>query len=157
MRIIPNENSWIGFATTIANISAPKVAEITGAVDLTDAIITITASATGNTVPTPSLKSLFERSVPGTAAAQFTMDAYRDDEDDTVYETLPRNTKGYVLISRFGGTGPDNAPAVGENCEVWPVHVSSRSNSAMTSNTAETFTVTAAVPDEPDEDAVVSA
>ena len=157
MRIIPNENSWIGFATSVANISAPTAAEVAAALDITDAVITITASATGNTVPTPSLKSLFERSVPGTAAAQFTADMYRDDEDDSAYDALPRNTRGFMLISRFGGTGLNNAPAVGQPVEVWPIHISSRANSAMTSNTAETFTVTAAVPDEPDEDAVVAA
>lgn len=156
-RIIPNENSWIGFVPTVANIAAPKTSELATAVDLTDYVVSINASSTGNTVPTPSLKSLFETSVPGTAAAQFSMDMYRDDEDDLGWETLPRNTKGFVVISRFGGTGPGGKPAVGQKCEVWPVHVSSRAAGALTSNTAEVFTVTASVPSEPDEDAVVAA
>jgi hypothetical protein len=125
-RIIPNENSWIAFALTVADIHAPTAAELAGATDLTDFIITINAATTGNTVPTPSLASLFETSVPGTAAAQFTADMYRDDEDDVAWDLLPRNTKGYFLISRFGGTGPANRPAVAQNLEVWPVHVSSR-------------------------------
>ena len=155
-RIIPNENSFIAFATAIADISSPKVSELTGAVDLTDYIITINAATTGNTVPTPSLKTLFETSVPGTAAAQFTADMYRDDDDDTAWEALPRNTKGYFLISRFGGTGVNNQPMVGETIEVWPIHVSSRAGGAMSSNTALTFTLTCSVPEEPVEDAAVS-
>lgn len=156
-RIIPNENSFIAFATAVADIHAPTVAEIGAALDLTDFIVTINASTTGNTVPTPSLKSLFETSVPGTAAAQFTSDMYRDDEDDAAWDALPRNTKGFFLISRFGGTGTDNAPVATQSCEVWPVHVSSRAGGAMTSNTAQTFTVTCSVPAEPDEDAIVAA
>lgn len=155
-RIIPNENSWIAFATAIANIHAPTVAELSAAIDLTDYIVTINASTTGNTVPTPSLKSLFETSVPGTAAAQFTSDMYRDDEDDLAWTTLPRNTKGFFLISRFGGTGAANMPVATQSVEVWPVHVSSRAGGALSSNTAQTFTVTCSVPDEPDEDAVVA-
>jgi hypothetical protein len=156
-RIIPNENSWIGFSAVIADISAPKAAEVTGAIDLTDFIVTINAGTTGNTVPTPSLKRLFEPSVPGTATGQFTSDMYRDDEGDDAWDLLPRNTKGFFLIKRFGGTGPDNAPAVGETVEVWPVHVSSRAGSAMSSNTAQTFTLTCSIPSEPNEDATVAA
>jgi hypothetical protein len=156
-RIIPNENSWIAFATAVADISAPRAADLAAAVDLTDFIVTINAATTGNTVPTPSLKTLFETSVPGTAAAQFTADMYRDDEDDQAWETLPRNTKGYFFISRFGGLGPANRPNVGQKVECWPVHVSSRAGGALTSNTAQTFTLTCSVPQEPDEDAIVAA
>lgn len=156
-RIIPNENSWIGFATAVADIHAPTAAELSAAIDLTDFIVTINASTTGNTVPTPSLKTLFETSIPGTAAAQFTADMYRDDEDDLGWETLPRGTKGFFLISRFGGTGPANRPATTQKLEVWPVHVSSRAGGALTSNTAQTFTLTCSVPQEPDEDAIAAA
>lgn len=156
-RIIPNENSFFGFATTVVDIAAPKVAEVTGAVDLTDFIVTLTASATGNTVPTPSLRSLFETSVEGTSTASFTADMYRDDEEDTAWETLPRRTRGFMIISRFGGTGDGNMPALGDKCEVWPIHVSSRSMSAMTSNTVESFTLTCSVPQEPSEDSIVAA
>lgn len=156
-RIIPNEESWIGFATAVADMASPTAAEVAAAIDLTDFVITINASSTGNTVPTPSLKSLFETSVPGTAAAQFTMDCYRDDEVDLAWNTLPRNAKGFMLISRFGGSGTDNEPLAGDHVEVWPVHVSSRAGSAMSSNTAQTFTVTASVPSEPFEHSTVAA
>jgi hypothetical protein len=155
-RIIPNQESWIAFATSVASISSPTVAELAAAVDLTDYIVTINASSTGNTVPTPSLKSLFETSVPGTAAAQFTADMYRDDSSDLAWTTLPRNTVGFFLIKRFGGTGSNNKPVATETVEVWPVHISSRAGGAMSSNTAQTFTVTCSVPQEPAEDAVVA-
>lgn len=156
-RVIPNENSWIAFAALIADISAPKLTEMTAVIDLTDFIITINASTTGNVVPTPSLRTLFETSVEGTAAAQFTADMYRDDDGDLAWITLPRRTRGFFLISRFGGTGAGNQPVVGEPLEVWPVHVSSRAGSAMTSNTAQVFTLTCSVPAEPSEDGLVVA
>lgn len=156
-KIIPNEESWVGFGTTVASQAAPTAANLTAAINLTPFLISITASSTGNTVPTPTLDKLFESSVKGTSAAQFSADFYRDDVADTAWDTLPRNTDGYFFISRFGGTGPLFRPAVGQSLEVWPVGVTSRSASAMTSNTAQTFTVTCSVPSEPSEDAVVAA
>ena len=162
-KIIPNQNSYIGFspgATSIANIQAPKAAtEIGNAAtkNLTPFLISITASATGNMVPTPSLDTLFETSISGTTSAQFSADFYRDDTNDTAWTTLARGTKGFFIISRFGGTGPAFAPAAGQKCEVWPVTVTSRAMAAMTSNTAETFTVMCSVPVEPATDAVTAA
>ncbi len=158
MRIIPNEDSWVGFATARPkSIAAPTAAEIAAAVNLTGFVISITAQSQGNTVPTPNIDSLFETSVPGTSQATFTADMYRDDAGDTAWDTLPRGTVGYFFISRFGGTGTDHAPAAGEDVEVWPVRIVSRTASAMASNTAQTFTCTASVPEEPAEDSVVVA
>lgn len=157
MRIIPNENSWIGFTKTRpANLQLPTAAEIAAATNLTGFIISITAQSQGNTVPTPNIDSLFETSVPGTSQASFTADMYRDDAADTAWETLPRGVTGYFFISRFGGTGTGYQPAPGENVEVWPVRIVSRTASAMTSNTAQMFTCTASVPEEPAEDAKVA-
>lgn len=162
--LIPNQNSWIGFVAGtnaapfgVVNISAPTAAEVAAAVDLTDFIVNINASSTGNVVPTPRLKSLFETSVPGTAAAQFTSEMYRDDEADTGWNTVPRGTKGTFLIKRFGGTGTNLRPAVGQTVESWPTIVTSRAAGALASGTAQTFSLTCSVPKEPDEDAVVAA
>jgi len=158
MRIIPNEDSWVAFTTVKPkNLAAPTVAEITAATKLTGFIISITAQSMGNTVPTPNIDSLFETSVPGTSQASFTSDMYRDDEADTAWDTLPRGTTGYFFISRFGGKGTDHAPTAGDNVEVWPVRIVSRTASAMASNTAQTFTCTASVPEEPAENAKVVA
>ena len=156
-KMIPNQNSWVGFAATVANIAAPTAAELTAATNVTPLLISINASSTGNTVPTPALDSLFETSVAGTAAAQFTADFYRDDDDDFAWNLLPRGTEGFFIISRFGGTGTNKKPVATQTCEVWPVYTTSRSSSSLTSNTAETFTLTCSVPREPDEDAVVTA
>lgn len=156
MRVIPNETSWIGFTTKRpADINNPTEQELAAATNLTQFVISLTAQSQGNTVPTPNIDSLFETSVPGTSQASFQADMYRDDADDKAWETLLRGTVGYFLISRFGGTGTDHMPKQGETCEVWPVRITSRTASAMASNTAQTFTCVAAVPEEPSENAAV--
>lgn len=158
MRLIPNENSWVGFSQTKpTNLAAPTAAQISAATEITDLLISLNASSSGNTVPTPSLKRLFETSIPGTSSAQFTADFYRDDEDDVAWDLFPRGVVGVFYIARFGGTGVGGKPVATDKLEVWPIQVTSRSAAALTSNTAQMFTVTASVPQEPAEDAVVAA
>lgn len=164
MQLIPNENTWVGFAPATAvkpngvgNISAPTAAEVAAAIDWTDFIVSLNASTTGNTVPTPRLKRKFETSTDGTVTGTFTADCYRDDEDDLAWDTFPRGVRGAVLIKRFGGTGLDGRPVVGETVEVWVISVTSRAAGALTSGTAQMFTLTASLPEEPDEDSLVAA
>jgi|SRR5262245_19365146 len=158
-RIIPNENTWIGFAPDagVGDIDAPTAAEVAAAVDLTHWCISLNASSRGNTVPTPSFDSLFETSTAGTSAATFDADFYRDDEDDTAWDTLPRGQRGFFIISRFGGTGTDNLPIATDSVEVWPVMITSRTMANMSSNTVLTFTASCSVNIEPSEDATVAA
>ena len=159
--VIPNEATWVGFLVKtgngITNLHAPTSANITAAVDLTDYLISLNAGTTGNTVPTPRLKRKFETSIDGTTSASFSADFYRDDETDLAWTTLARGVKGYFLVSPFGGKGAANKPVALDKVEVWPVSITARTKGALTSNTVQTFTVTASVPQEPDEDAVVAA
>lgn len=139
-----------------ANTLAPTAAEITAAVELTPFLMSINATSSGNIVPTPSLDTLFETSIIGTSTATFTADFYRDDSNDAAWLTLPRGTKGYFLISRFGGRGANQKPIAGDFVEVWPVSVVSRTATNLANNTVQTMTVTCAVPVEPNDSAVVS-
>lgn len=163
--IIPNEETWVGFVPAgtggnefgVADFDAPTAAEVSAAIDLTDYIVMINPTSTGNTVPVPNLRHLWESSIAGTAQGAFTAQMYRDNEDDLAWETLPRATAGAMIVSRFGGTGPNKAPATGDKCEVWPIMISARAGDQLTNNTAQTFTITAAVPEEPGEDAIAVA
>lgn len=161
-RIIPNQNSWVGFSLTIANIAAPSAgSELNTAVNLTPFLISINATTTGNVVATPALDNKFETSIDGTVTATFEADFYRDNATtgsaDLAWTTLPRGTSGFFVISRFGGTGALSKPQAGDKVEVWPVRVTTRAASNMTNNTAQTFTLTCAVPSVPNESATVAA
>lgn len=182
-RIIPNNNTWIGFipvtsfGTAIANyptswnssLAQPSITatEITSqAYDITPFVVSLTAQTTGNTVPTPTLDTLFEGNIAGTVNSSFTMDLYRDDASytdpntltsavDFAWTKLPRSQKGYIIVSRYGGSGTNQLPQAGNTVELWPVVVTARTAGAVTSNTVQTFTITAAVPFEPAEAATV--
>lgn len=155
-RLIPNETTRVDFVTDIADITAPTTTEIEAGTQLTSFLVTLESSTSGQTVPTPSFDSLFETNIPGTASATFTAEFYRDDETDTAWDTLPRQTEGHFVIARFGYSGTDNAPATGDDCEVWPVRVITRSALALTNNEVQRFNLECAVPTEPAEDATVA-
>ena len=155
-RIIPNENTWLGFVPTVADLAAPTATELAAAVNLTPYLLSINASSQGNTVPTPSIDTLFETSIAGTVQASLSADFYRDDDNDLAWDTLPRKTRGVFVISRFGGSGTNGEPASGDSVECWPILVVSRTNSNISNNTVMTFTVTGSIPEEPEEDAVVA-
>lgn len=158
-RVIPNNNSYIAFLTTIASGTlVPTAAEITAGVNLTPFLISLNASTTGNTVATPSFDTTFETNIPGTVTSTFEADFYRDAavSGDTAWTTLPRGTAGFFVVSRFGGTGALNKPISTNIVEVWPVTVMTRSAQNMTNNTAQTMTVQCSVPKVPNEAAVVT-
>lgn len=158
-RIIPNDNSYIAFATSGGIASAalvPTAAEVTAATNLTSFVMSLTASTQGNVLPTPSFDTLFETSTVGTSSSSFSGDFYRDDTADTAWSVLPRKTKGFMIISRFGGDGALRKPIAGDIVEVWPIIVVSRSMAGMSNNTIQTFTITCAVYAEPNEAATVT-
>jgi hypothetical protein len=156
-RVIPNEQTWVGFATVVAAADLePTAAEVAAAVDLTGLLMGLNASSQGNTVPTPSFDSLFETSIVGTSQATFSADFYRDDVSDDAWETLERGTQGFFIVSRFGGSGTDQLPIAGDTVEVWPVTVVSRTAANMANNTVQTFTVTCSINIEPNEAAIVA-
>ena len=155
-RLIPNENTQVFLVPTIADAALnPTVTEVSGGQELTDFLVTMDASTTGNTVPTPTFASLFETSISGTVSATLTAEFYRDDETDTAWDALPRGTNGYLVVARFGFTG--GTPTDADECEVWPIRVTSRSNMALTNNEVMRFGIEAGIPEVPNEAAIVSA
>lgn len=157
-RLIPNQNTWVGFLPTVANLASPSTAEITAGKNLTSYVISFNASSQGNTVPTPALDTLFETSIAGTVQGTLTADFYRDDAagagGDLAWATLPRKTSGFFVVSRFGTAGA--APTTGSKVEVWPALVVARTMANMSNNTVMTFTVTCSIPVEPNESATVA-
>lgn len=164
-RLIANERVkvvWYDGFDAFADYTKPTLAELnaaTGTVDLTCFVASLTANATGNTVPTPDLCSLFETSVPGTSTATFSADFYLDDETNTAWTTLSRGKQGYIVLSRMLPVGQDNSEdwAAANKVEIWPAYITSRSAGQLASNTVQIFTVTSSIPKVPQEDYVVPA
>jgi hypothetical protein len=169
-KIIPNQNSWIGFTLTApaaytasAAVAGTAVSvtetELDAATNLTALTVSLQASSQGNAIPTPALDSLFDRSIIGTVQGQFQGDFYRDSvqTSDVAWTNLARGVSGYFLVSRFGGTGTNKIPRSGNNVEIWPVGITARTASQMTSNTVQTFTCMGALLDPPAENGVVVA
>lgn len=151
-KLIANKRVFIGFADTIADIHAPTAVEVSGATNLTPLIVSLDASTRGNVVATPTLDTTFETSIAGTVTATFTAEFYRDDAaaGDIAWDTLPRGTSGYFIISRF-----DAAPAAGDEVEIWPVQITSRSAIALANNDSQRFSIECSVFEEPDEAATI--
>jgi hypothetical protein len=156
-RVIPNELTKVKYVDQIADVSSPTVSEIDGGTELTGFLVNLEAATSGQTVATPAFDSLFETNIPGTASGSFTAEMYRDDTTDTAWETLPRATSGFIVVARFGWSGGGDSPSSGDECEVWPIRVTTRSAMALTNNEVQRFSVEAAIPTEPAEDAVVAA
>ena len=145
-KLIPNAKTWVGFAATLSKPTLiPTAGEITSAVKLHQLLISLNASTTGNQVPTPDLSAIYETSGGGTTQATFTADFYRDDltggGTDLAWTTLARGVQGYILVSRMV-----NPPVTGTVVETWPIILIGRTAAALSNNTAQTFTVTCAVP-----------
>lgn len=158
VRIIPNENTRLLFLPGTTSLDSITKTELDAGVDLTSLLISLNASSRGNVVPTPSLDTLFETSIPGTVQASFDADFYRDDDPDKdiAWTTLPRSTRGVFAISRFAGTGANGDLDVGDEVELWPVIVVSRTMSNTASGTVLSFTVSCSVPEEPNENVAIS-
>jgi hypothetical protein len=157
-RVIPNEVTQVVFVPVVEDDDlVPTVTEIEAGTELTSELVTLDASTTGNTVPTPSFASLFETSISGTVSATFTAEFYRDDEDDVAWDALPRATRGYFVIARFGFSGTDGAPAAGDEVEVWPILITARSALSLTNNEVQRFGIEASVFQEPNETAAITA
>ena len=161
-KIIPNQNTWIGYIPEggIDSVDLiPTDAELTaeGAVNLTPFIISLNAASQGNIVPTPSLDSLFETSILGTSQASFSGDFYRDDTNDDAWDLWERGDAGFFIVSRYGGSGTGAIPEATDTVEVWPVFIVSKTMANMANNTVETFTLTCSVPVEPNENVTVAA
>lgn len=155
------------FVDTIADISAPTVAELTagGAVRLTPWLLrdTLPAPQAGNEVDTSDMSSKQDTSASGTfKAGPIAPGFHRDSvaEDDVAWDTLPRGTAGFLVIARFGwgaGTEDDPEPQAGDRCEVWPINVLTRAMSDPAVNTSQRFVATCSVPGRIDDDATVAA
>ena len=148
-RVIANNKTVIKFGP-VDDLEDITNAEISEAEDLTGFMTSFDNSTEGNEVDTPDFANEFETSIPGTYSASISAEFYRDDENDTAWDTLPRGTEGVFIIARFGLDE-------GNPLELYPARVTSRSPVALANNESQRFEVSASVPEPPNEDATVPA
>jgi len=157
-RYIPNQHSWFGFVTTLGtgNPQAPSAAALASAVILTPLITGLTASSTGQAVPTPDFGNLFETSISGTVQATFQIDGYRDDvsANDLLWNTLPRGQSGFIVI---GLKAAATVPVATDKVDCWPIQVLSRTVPNYTSGQVVACQITCSVPQVPGENVAMVA
>jgi len=154
-RVIADGEVSITFAPTVADTSAPTAADVTAGTDITPWLSSLDTPLDGDSVDSSDLSSAFNKSVAGTYGGGATATFYRDDTTDTAWTTFPRNTTGYLIVRRFGGS--DVAIAAADEVEVWAVRVITESPSTLDRNNVQMFTVDFATLEEPVLDATVAA
>jgi len=158
-RITPDEYTKIHIVNSIASQAAPTVAELAAGTEVTGFLTPagLDTPEESTDADISSIASARDFSVPATIGGDITGEFYRDDSSDDAWDALPRLQITNIVISRFGGTGTDNAIAATDTVEVWPVRVSQRSNARVTRGEALRFTSKFALSGDPDFAAVVAA
>lgn len=159
-RIGSTGNIQVHYAPTVADITAPTLAEIAGGVDLTPWLLRdgLSRPKDGNTIDVAGADNLYNATDAGTYGGQpWRLSFFRDSDeaDDTAWDTLPRGTRGFLIIVPFEGS--DATLVGGERGECAPIIVISRSERDIEQDGAYRFDVTCAIPSEPADDAVVAA
>ena len=153
-RVIPDGEVRIAWATALASASAPTTAELNSGTDLTPWLQSLDTPLEGDAVDAGDLSTAFRKNVAGKFGGGASAEMYRDDTTDTAFALFPRNTTGYLIIRRFGGS--TTSWTSGDEVETWNVRVITRSPATLDQNTVQTFSVDFATIDEPDLDATVA-
>lgn len=153
-RVISNGEVRIWFAPTIADTTAPTVAEITAGTDITPFLSSLDTPLDGNAPDASDLSSAFNKTVAGKFGGNVSGQMYRDDTTDAAFDAFPRGTTGYLVIRRFGGSETD--ATIGDEVDVWHVRVITRSDVALDDESVQMFTIDLAALDEPDIDVAVA-
>lgn len=154
-RTVYEKNTKVYWAITVASESAPTVANIAAAVNLTPftAKDGVATNVNTNNVDSATIDESFDAQLAGSWGANVQLTMFRDDvaADDDAWVACVYGTDGYLIISRFG------VPIAGSVVEVWPaqMHQPAMENSAA--NAQQRFVETFAITGEPNLAAVVAA
>lgn len=146
---------WVPGLDGIADVTAPELVEINSGQDVTEFLQSLDTPLEGEAVPSMDLSSAYRKTVAGPFGGEITSTMYREDDpaDDLAFPLFERNTTGYFVIRRFGGSMVPFED--GDVVEVWPVRVITRSPVAAESAAVQAFTVNFAGLDDPQINVVV--
>jgi hypothetical protein len=156
--LISDGNTKVAFATSIASITAPTVAELTAATDWTtrltpDGLKTDPATAD---VDTSSLASTFTTNQPGRRSytVELTFKRGSTTTEDNPFTTLTYGATGYLVVRR--GVAYTTAFATGDKVEVYPFAAGEAQNIAPAANEVSKFMSPLKVTSDPATRAVVA-
>lgn len=156
--LISDGKTRVAWATTIANINAPTVAELTAAADYTKRITPdgLKSDASTADVDTSSLASTFDTKTVGRIGFETELTFKRGDTvgDDAPYTTLKYGVSGFLVIRR--GVAYATAWTVGQKVEVYPITCGEPQNSSPAANEVMKFVSPMKVTDAPATSATVA-
>lgn len=145
--------------TTIANKSAPTVAELNAGTDLTSFVPRdgFVPNLTQNFVDVSAINDTFDLTQIGSEGGNFTLTFYRDDvaANDTAWNLyVASNVTGFLVWRE--GTLSTVAWTAAQKCMVWPYSAHKPIPAGTASNEGRKFTVGVAIPTVPDRNATVA-
>lgn len=162
-RLASEGNVKVYKVPTIADVTAPTVAEVNAGTDLTPYMPTqgVDITWTQNNASLAMLDESFVAEVVGTEAATITLTGVRDDTSDDFFDAFDRGDNFYLVIARFGwsglGSGSDpNEPAATDVVEVYPAQSHRPVPMAPAENEFQQAMCTLAVTETPVLDAVLA-
>lgn len=156
-RLVYEGRTNVYWLTTVANTSAPTVAEITAGTELTDFVSKdgVAVNINTNNVDSATIAEVFDSQVVGSYGADLQLTMFRDDTADTAWELCVYGTSGYLVIDRFNVSG--SLPAATDKVEVWAVEMHQPAPQNSAANTQQRFIEKFAVTAAPKLAAVVAA
>lgn len=156
-----NEYIWQGngrtfFCTTIADKTAPTVAEVLAGTEITELVGAYTGwGSKQNYAKIPNARSTFNGQIPGTVDADdSSLSIYMDSVSNTYRAATPRGTRGFMVHVDYC---PDGDPVAGNVCDVFPVQIASAPKKREMGDTAYMFEQACAITSEPAEDVQIAA
>ncbi|MFL4904817.1 hypothetical protein ACJ6WF_16920 [Streptomyces sp. MMS24-I2-30] len=156
--LISDGKTRVAWLSTVANINAPTVAELTAGADYTKRITPDGLKLDPSTadVDTSSLASTFDTKTVGRVGFDVELTFKRGDNatDDAPYSTLKYGVSGFLVVRR--GTAYTTAWATSQKCEVYPITCGEPQNSSPAANEVMKFVSPMRVTDAPATSATVA-
>lgn len=149
--LISDGKTRVAWLSTVANINAPTVAELTAGADYTKRITPDGLKLDPSTadVDTSSLASTFDTKTTGRVGFDVELTFKRGDTvgDDAPYTTLKYGVSGFLAVRR--GVAYDTAWTAGQKVEVYPITCGEPQNSSPAANEVMKFVSPMKVTDSP--------
>lgn len=141
------ERTRVSLVPTIADISAPTLAELNAGVDISCHLTKDGLNPGGSTngVDSGALCSRVDSQVAGSVSYSFTLRGFRYLDDDDFWDAVSYATNTHVVVRR--GPAHDTAWADGDKLEVYAGQFGEKTPAASAANTMQSFEVSVFVED----------